>query len=128
MLVKETDKSVITFRDDGVIIHSYKAGSSIDREEAERVLDIIAEHNHGRVLLINDLRAKVSFTREAREYFQTYGPKNSVTAFVINSKIGEVIVNFHLRFNMPDYALRVFRDMESATQWICEQREEIESA
>ena len=120
MIQHETGKSVITIRDDGVIVHSYIELNVIDEEEAKKVIDFIHEQQgaEAQLLLLNDMRTKVTFTREARAYFRDHSAPDTAMAFLINSKIGEVAVNFFLKFNSPDYELRVFNEYDEALSWL----------
>ena len=77
-----------------------------------------------RVFLLLDLRATVTISREAREYYA--GPVNAkivrATAMLINSSVGRIIGNFILRVNRPPFPFRLFSARESAEAWFHELR------
>jgi len=119
--VYKTEKSTLTVLDGGIIEHTYEEGVTIDEDEARRVIDIVNDIiGDGLLLLLNDMRIKALFTREARAFFRENTPDNASVAFIINSKLGEVTVNFFLKFNSPTYNLRIFNDRESALGWLLE--------
>ena len=120
MTIRTTDISTLELLPNKVVRHTYKDGSVVDLDEAQRVVGIIEEmigQGNTKVIL-NDLRAKVAFSREARDFFKNNGDHTTVMAFLINSKIGEVTVNFYLKFNQPDYQMRIFTDEQEAMQWL----------
>lgn len=122
-VIRETSKGRLELlADNRVIKQTYVNGTTIDLEEAQRILSLTHELlQNQRLLLLNDMRAKVAFDRDARDYFKRNTPADSVVAFVIDSKIGEVAINFFLKFNSPDYKLRIFNDLEEAHQWLLAQ-------
>lgn len=122
-VIRETSKGRLELlSDERVIKHTYHNSVTIDLEEAKLVLSLVDELLQGRrLLLLNDMRAKVTFDRDAREYFKQNTPADGVVAFVIDSKIGEVAINFFLKFNSPDYKLRIFNEIDEAHQWLLAQ-------
>jgi hypothetical protein len=120
--VYKTEKSTLTLLEGGIIEHTYEEGVTIDEDEARRVIDIVIDMigEGGHLLLLNDMRIKALFTREARAFFRENTPDNASVAFIINSKLGEVTVNFFLKFNSPTYNLRIFNDREEAFTWLRE--------
>ena len=118
----KTPKSHLELLPSGVVHNTYDEGSLIDKQEAEAIINAVnGMIGDQRMLLLNDMRTKVTFNREARAYFRDNTPADSAVAFVINSKIGEVAVNFFLKFNAPHYNLRIFHDPHEATAWLAQQ-------
>lgn len=126
-MIRTTPKSRLELLPGGIIHNTYKEGSLIDMEEAAAIISTVYELiNEGeRLLLLNDLRTKVTFNREARNHFRDNTAPDSAVAFVINSKIGEVAVNFFLKFNAPHYNLRVFHNIDEGRTWL--EREAVKS-
>lgn len=120
-MIKTTEISRLELLPEGIVEQTYKEGATIDVEEAKRVIELVEEMLEGAPLfLLNDLRSKTVFTREARAYFTENSKDAMASAFIINSKIGEVAVNFFLRFNSPNYDLRIFNDREEGYSWLLE--------
>jgi len=118
-MVRETEISRLEVLEHGIIQHTYKDGSTVDLTEANRVIDLVDELvGDKRLLLLNDMRAKVTFTREARTFFRENTKPDAAVAFIINSKIGEVALNFFLKFNSPNYQLKVFQERDEGHAWL----------
>lgn len=122
-MYRETSKGRLELISDGKIIkQTYNNNTTIDLTEAKLILELTHELLDGRrLLLLNDMRAKVAFDRDARDYFRKNTPQDAVVAFIIDSKIGEVAINFFLKFNSPDYKLRIFNELEEGLQWLLEE-------
>lgn len=120
-LVRDTEMSHIYVIEPGTIHHIYKDGSIVDLDEAHRVVELTKEllGSDSTIKVLNDIRAKVAFTREARDFFRNHG-EDTVMAFLINSKIGEVAVNFFLKFNNPPFKVKIFNDEQDALNWLRE--------
>lgn len=122
-MYRETSKGRLELISDGKIIkQTYNNNTTIDLAEAKLILELTHELlGEGRLLLLNDMRAKVAFDRDARDYFRKNTPQDAVVAFIIDSKIGEVAINFFLKFNSPDYKLRIFNELEEGLEWLLEE-------
>ncbi len=119
IMIRTTPKSKLELLPEGIIHNTYTEGSLIDKEEASIIITTVNDMIGGkRLLLLNDLRTKVTFNREARNHFRDNTKADSSVAFIINSKIGEVAVNFFLKFNAPHYNLRVFHDIDEGRAWL----------
>lgn len=118
--VEETDTSRLELLNDGIVRQSYKEGSVIDLAEAQHVLGLVREMvgSDTKIKLLNDMRSKVAFSRDARNYFKDNAGDDTIMAFLIDSKIGEVGVNFFLKFNKPAFSLRIFSNEDEAMQWL----------
>lgn len=118
-MIRQSDKSKLELLESGVLMNTYFDESHIDLAESRWLIQNSMELLDGKPMrLFNDLRSKVSFSREARNYFRDNTPDDSAVAFVINSKLGELAVNFYLKFNAPGYELRVFQDGSEAEAWL----------
>ena len=119
---RETEVSILELLPGDIIRHSYKEGSVVDVDEAKRVTMLIREMigPDAPIKVLNDLRTKVVFTREARDHFKNSGDETTSMAFLINSKIGEVTVNFFLKLNNPSYRMRIFSDLDEAMDWLAQ--------
>lgn len=118
-MIRTTPKSKLELLPEGIIHNTYEEGSLIDKQEAVIIINTVYEMiGDGRLLLLNDMRTKVTFNRDARNHFRDNTPPDAAVAFVINSKIGEVAVNFFLKFNAPHYNLRIFNELDEARRWL----------
>jgi hypothetical protein len=125
-MIRTTPKSRLELLPGGIVHNTYKEGSLIDKDEADAIIRTVTEMiGDARMLLLNDMRTKVTFNREARNHFRDNTPSDAAVAFIINSKIGEVAVNFFLKFNAPHYTLRVFDGIDEGRTWL--EREAVKS-
>ena len=118
-LVRTTQMSHLYVVEPGIVHHIYEDNSIVDLEEAHKVVKLTEELLGSGVTfrVLNDIRAKVAFTREARDFFRNHS-EDTIMAFLINSKIGEVAVNFFLKFNNPPFKLKIFNDEQEALEWL----------
>jgi hypothetical protein len=72
-----------------------------------------------------DARAKVTVTREAREWGSTPEAQKNMKAqaILVNSLANRLIGNFIIQFHKPIAKTRLFSDEDSALIWLEEQQE-----
>lgn len=118
----ERPTGYIEVLDDGIIYCKFNDGTQITEAHALEeiaIFDELVETRFGRLLLINDLRGRITTDRGARRVYGTYARPGTCVAFLFDSKIVEMGLNFIAKVYPPqNTTLQAFREFEDAHQWL----------
>ena len=120
-MIIERPTGRIEVLDNGIIHNQYNSGVTILGSHAREEMPLfeeIAQQCGGRMLLLNDLRGRVSTDREARAVYGEYTNPNAYVAFVFDSKIVEIGFNFIQRLYPMDVKKKAFKELEPAIEWL----------
>jgi len=119
---KIVTRVAVLWKDEEGIIHS------VVNPGADMVLDDMKDIAQARFELAGQAKAPVmvdireihSVERDARMYMA--GPEGekatSALAFIIKSKVGEILGNVFINFNKPGFPTRMFTTEEEALDWL----------
>lgn len=120
-MIIERPTGRIEVHENGIIHNQYDSGTTILGSHAREEMPIfeeIAQRFGGRMLLLNDLRGRVSADREARSVYGQYSNPNAYVAFVFDSMFVEMGFNFIQRIHGMDVEKETFREIEPAMAWL----------
>lgn len=120
----ETKVAKVWLGDDGIsrVIFLPKGGVTLD--EAKEIISIrsklILEGTKNPVLV--DESKNFSITRDARDHFSSMEATEitSALAFLVESKVTRLLVNFFIRINKSTYETKVFTSESKAIKWLKE--------
>lgn len=126
----ERPTGYIEVLEDGIIYCKFHDGTQITEAHAREelaIFDELVEAGLGRLLLINDLRGRITTDRGARRVYGTYSRPGTCVAFLFDSKIVEMGLNFIAKIYPPENTtLQAFRELEDAHQWLASFLEPVE--
>ena len=120
-MIIERPTGRVEVHDNGIIHNQYDPGVTIlgsHAHEEMALFEEIAEGFGGRMLLLNDLRERVSADREARAVYGQYSNANAYIAFVFSSKFVEMGFNFIQRVHGMDVEKKTFQEIDPAMKWL----------
>lgn len=105
--------------DNGVLYGKYKV-SRIDLDAAKLATDFRNKITQGKKLpSIANISIVKEVPKETREYFsQEAGDNLTALAVIISNPVTRIMGNFFLKFHQPNYPFKLFKDYNSAIQWI----------
>ncbi len=107
--------------DTGIIHSTYHDGTVVTEQNAREELvtfEKIAAQYGGRLLFLNDLRRRITTDRGARRVFGTYDGTDVHIAFVIDSKIVEIGLNFITKLYGSRHSQHAFPTFDEAYAWL----------
>lgn len=120
MIIERPTGKIEVF-DNGIIHNQYNSGITILGSHATEEMSIfegISQRFGGRMLLLNDLRGRISTDREARTIYGEYTNPDAYVAFVFDSKIVEIGFNFIQRLYPMNVTKKAFQELEPAIAWL----------
>jgi hypothetical protein len=117
----DTRTGTLEIRPDGILHARTVPGSVVSLEDArENLASLPARPDHGRQLLMLDLRGMNGMSREAREFYAGEEPARvlAAIALIVDSPLSRMIGSFFLGFNKPRIPLRLFTSEAQALRWL----------
>jgi hypothetical protein len=109
---------------EGILRIRLLENSDIDLEESKKMQEVSLNiTNNKQFVALIDARAKVTLSKESREWGSTpEAQKNMLAqAIVVNSLANKLVGNFIIQFHKPVAKTRLFSDEEIAMRWLKEQ-------
>ena len=93
-----------------------------DAKEVMRVCEELAD-GQKRPLLV-DIRQSAGLSMDARKYFAGEETSKLVLALgmLIHTPLSRLLGNFFMKFNQPDFPVRLFTDEQRAVEWLKQYR------
>jgi len=119
---KIVTRAAVLWVDQEGIIHSLvNPGAEVKIDDMKEIIDAgYALVGQKKAPVLVDMREIRSSDRESREY--TAGPEGekvtTALAFLIKSKVGELIGNFFINFNNPRFPTKIFTAEDEALDWL----------
>lgn len=107
--------------DTGIIHSTYHDGTIVTEQDAREELALfekIATQYGNRLLLLNDLRGRITTDRGARRVFGTYDGDDVHIAFIVDSKIVEIGLNFITKLYGTRHPQHAFPTFDEAYAWL----------
>ena len=108
--------------DNGIVHSYYEPGIRVLEEHARAEMEIYAEvagRFGGQLLLMNDLRGRITAARGARRISASLPFERMYVGFVLNSKIVEVGINFITQlFTKDNIIQQAFQEYDEAYEWL----------
>ena len=121
----ETPTTVISVRDDGIVLVTLKQNAEVTLEAAKEdhvaTMKLVGGHDF---LILVDARPARGITREARQYYADPEVRKHTIAqaILIDSGVSKVLGNFYLAVNKPPFPTKLFTTEQAAIAWLNEQR------
>jgi len=128
MMNKEfsTSNELLTLEDDGILHLRFP-------EKTRHTIESIREHLEGveemnvsgeGVLLLVHFKNLVGMDKASRKFVNTSRmvDAHKACAMLVHSSLSQLIANFFLGINKPNFEIRSFADIEKAKHWLLEQK------
>ena len=107
--------------DNEIMIHKSLENAVHDEEAAWENINTAKEMLAGRQLpTLSDVRKAKFVTSEARDIYSSKSCDDNVSciAMVISNPVSSFIGNFFMKFNKPNYPMRLFTNEDAAYAWL----------
>lgn len=117
----DTRTGTLEVREDGILHARTAPGSLVTLADARENLASLPDRpDHGKQLLMVDLRGMTGMTREARQFYASEEAAKALAAIalIVGSPLSRMIGSFFLGFNKPRMPLRLFTSEQQAVRWL----------
>ncbi|MFY0674439.1 MAG: hypothetical protein JXQ87_13640 [Bacteroidia bacterium] len=105
---------------DGILYGTYKV-TEIDLNTAIKAVETRLKFQNGKIhkCIVDASRLK-NVTSDARKFLSSKKAYEGfeAVAFIINSPLGVVLINFYLKFGSFPVPTKLFRNLEQAERWV----------
>lgn len=119
--IKEFDKSLYEFREDGIIVISIKDGSHMELEDMlKEHRFVLSKQEYLPMRVLVKPGKNTSISKEVREYVNRPDAKKLVycQAILVDNLAHKIIADFMMRLYRTPGAFKVFSDEDRAIEWV----------
>ena len=124
MSVVNLDSVTMSLDQDRVLLIKFKE-VAVDIEETRKIMNRSAEmvNKKGFRVLIDARDVYASVDHNSRKYMAEHevNEYNIAQAMVVNNIPVRIIANFYLKFYKHSYPMKVFKNIDSAREWLMQQ-------